>query len=59
MKWPVGLLNVGNTCWFNVVIQSFYNLPYFRALIVKFTPEIFSSIDNEVGNDIFHLYLFT
>ena len=49
MKWPVGLLNVGNTCWFNVVIQSFYNLPYFRALIVKFTPEIFSSIDNEVG----------
>ncbi|CAF1400668.1 unnamed protein product [Adineta ricciae] len=33
---PVGLKNIGNTCWFNSVIQTLYTLPYFRHLILNF-----------------------
>lgn len=33
---PAGLRNVGNTCWFNSIIQSFFHLPYFRHLIFSF-----------------------
>ncbi|CAN0261107.1 unnamed protein product [Lampetra planeri] len=34
---PVGLKNVGNTCWFSAVVQSLFNLPGFRRLILGFT----------------------
>ena len=33
---PSGLKNVGNTCWFNSIIQAFFHLPYFRRLILSF-----------------------
>jgi hypothetical protein len=33
---PAGLKNVGNTCWFNSVVQTVYTLPYFRQLILNF-----------------------
>jgi ubiquitin carboxyl-terminal hydrolase 25/28 len=33
---PAGLRNVGNTCWFNSIIQTFFHLPYFRRLIFSF-----------------------
>lgn len=33
---PAGLKNVGNTCWFNSIIQAFFHLPYLRALILSF-----------------------
>ncbi|XP_077985695.1 ubiquitin carboxyl-terminal hydrolase 25-like isoform X3 [Glandiceps talaboti] len=35
--WPVGLKNVGNTCWFSAVIQSLFHLPVFRHLVLQFT----------------------
>ncbi|XP_013422019.1 ubiquitin carboxyl-terminal hydrolase 25-like isoform X2 [Lingula anatina] len=34
--WPVGLKNVGNTCWFSAVIQSLFHLPIFRHLVLNF-----------------------
>lgn len=33
---PSGLRNVGNTCWFNSIIQAFFHLPYLRNLILSF-----------------------
>ncbi|KAI7795734.1 putative ubiquitin carboxyl-terminal hydrolase 28 [Triplophysa rosa] len=34
--WPVGIRNVGNTCWFSAVIQSLYHLPVFRRLVLNY-----------------------
>jgi ubiquitin C-terminal hydrolase len=33
---PVGLKNIGNTCWFNSVVQAVYALPNFRRLILNY-----------------------
>eukprot|EP00062_Callorhinchus_milii_P022501 gi/632980349/ref/XP_007906984.1/ PREDICTED: ubiquitin carboxyl-terminal hydrolase 28 [Callorhinchus milii] len=35
--WPVGLKNVGNTCWFSAVIQSLFQLTEFRRLVLNYT----------------------
>ncbi|XP_036907310.1 ubiquitin carboxyl-terminal hydrolase 28-like [Sturnira hondurensis] len=35
--WPVGLKNVGNTCWFSAVIQSLFQLPEFRRVVLSST----------------------
>jgi len=37
-QWPVGLKNVGQTCWFSSVIQCLFNIPSFRILVLNFTP---------------------
>uniref|UniRef100_A0A8C9RCN6 Ubiquitin carboxyl-terminal hydrolase n=1 Tax=Scleropages formosus TaxID=113540 RepID=A0A8C9RCN6_SCLFO len=34
--WPVGVRNVGNTCWFSAVIQSLFHLPVFRRLVLNY-----------------------
>ena len=36
--WPVGLKNVGQTCWFSAVIQSLFYLPAFRSLVLNYRP---------------------
>uniref|UniRef100_A0A8C1R728 Ubiquitin carboxyl-terminal hydrolase n=1 Tax=Cyprinus carpio TaxID=7962 RepID=A0A8C1R728_CYPCA len=33
---PVGIRNVGNTCWFSAVIQSLFHLPVFRRLVLNY-----------------------
>ena len=34
--WPVGLKNVGNTCWFSAVVQSLFHLPVFKYLVLNY-----------------------
>ncbi|XP_061608028.1 ubiquitin carboxyl-terminal hydrolase 28 isoform X2 [Phyllopteryx taeniolatus] len=34
--WPVGIRNVGNTCWFSAVIQSLFHLPVFKRLLLNY-----------------------
>ncbi|XP_065564930.1 ubiquitin carboxyl-terminal hydrolase 25-like [Artemia franciscana] len=46
-NWPVGLKNVGNTCWFSAVIQSLFYIPEFRRLVLEFTPHKIESKDLE------------
>ncbi|XP_057284241.1 ubiquitin carboxyl-terminal hydrolase 28 isoform X1 [Pezoporus wallicus] len=36
--WPVGVKNIGNTCWFSAVIQSLFQLPDFRRLVLGYNP---------------------
>uniref|UniRef100_A0A8C6J541 ubiquitinyl hydrolase 1 n=1 Tax=Melopsittacus undulatus TaxID=13146 RepID=A0A8C6J541_MELUD len=36
--WPVGVKNIGNTCWFSAVIQSLFQLPEFRRLVLTYSP---------------------
>ena len=38
LQWPVGLKNVGQTCWFSAVIQSLFYIPAFRSLVLNFPP---------------------
>ncbi|NWY06774.1 UBP28 hydrolase, partial [Nothoprocta ornata] len=35
--WPVGMRNIGNTCWFSAVIQSLFQLPQFRRLVLGYS----------------------
>ncbi|CAL9685967.1 unnamed protein product [Knipowitschia caucasica] len=37
---PVGLKNVGNTCWFSAVIQSLFNLLEFQRLVLHYSPPV-------------------
>lgn len=33
---PCGLKNIGNTCYLNSLLQSYYNLPNFVKAILEF-----------------------
>ncbi|XP_039600484.1 ubiquitin carboxyl-terminal hydrolase 25 isoform X2 [Polypterus senegalus] len=40
---PVGLKNVGNTCWFSAVIQSLFNLLEFQRLVLHYSPPTYTT----------------
>ncbi|XP_070419984.1 ubiquitin carboxyl-terminal hydrolase 25-like isoform X4 [Equus przewalskii] len=54
-KAPVGLKNVGNTCWFSAVIQSLFNLLEFRRLVLNYKASITCSRFTPKPKDIEHL----
>lgn len=37
---PVGLRNIGNTCYLNSLLQVYYHLPEFRRAIMAFRPPV-------------------
>uniref|UniRef100_A0A8C2TIA2 ubiquitinyl hydrolase 1 n=1 Tax=Coturnix japonica TaxID=93934 RepID=A0A8C2TIA2_COTJA len=49
--WPVGMKNIGNTCWFSAVIQSLFQLPQFRRLVLSysFPPSALESCRTRTG----------
>uniref|UniRef100_A0A8V1A165 ubiquitinyl hydrolase 1 n=2 Tax=Gallus gallus TaxID=9031 RepID=A0A8V1A165_CHICK len=49
--WPVGMKNIGNTCWFSAVIQSLFQLPQFRRLVLSysFPPNVLESCRTRTG----------
>ncbi|KAJ3447100.1 ubiquitin carboxyl-terminal hydrolase [Anaeramoeba flamelloides] len=55
---PTGLLNVGNTCYVNSMIQSYFMLPHFRKKILQFRPtqqeikELTTNQNNEKNVDL-------
>ncbi|VDK45283.1 unnamed protein product [Anisakis simplex] len=40
---PVGLKNMGNSCWFNVVSQTLYHIPKFRSKIFEVKTDFLST----------------
>ena len=49
--WPVGLKNVGQTCWFSAVIQSLFYLPAFRSLVLNYRPPASTITSADKGRD--------
>ncbi|NXN69623.1 UBP28 hydrolase, partial [Himantopus himantopus] len=49
--WPVGMKNIGNTCWFSAVIQSLFQLPEFRRLVLGYSlpPNVLESCRSRSG----------
>ena len=51
-QWPVGLKNVGQTCWFSAVIQSLFYLPAFRSLVLNYRPlDTATSVTSQIDED--------
>ncbi|NXY49363.1 UBP28 hydrolase, partial [Ceuthmochares aereus] len=49
--WPVGMKNIGNTCWFSAVIQSLFQLPEFRRLVLGYSlpPNVLDNCQSRTG----------
>lgn len=46
---PVGLRNIGNTCYFNSLLQVYYSMPHFVTKILNFPENV--KLDDFKGND--------
>uniref|UniRef100_A0A0B7AWB8 USP domain-containing protein n=1 Tax=Arion vulgaris TaxID=1028688 RepID=A0A0B7AWB8_9EUPU len=48
--WPVGLKNVGNTCWFSAVIQSLFHIHKFKDIVLNYKTR--PLLENETGHNL-------
>lgn len=52
---PVGLKNVGNTCYLNSLIQTYFMIPILRKAVISYAPSV--AVDDSNPNHVFMLEL--
>lgn len=53
LEHPVGLRNIGNTCYLNSLLQVYYHLPNFRTAIMSFrAPEHVTTVTEPISESL-------
>ena len=52
LNQPTGLRNIGNTCYFNSLLQVYYSLPRFVTSILSFEVEILEEEEKKESGSV-------